>query len=139
MMSTLDEELTESLRQAERGVHNSIQRFESAMDQLAERVEFTSQKIHFVKKLTRKTKEAIGYCKDQIQKSFLPIAPVAFQIGKASGRAIMNVRARPYLWIAAGVMGYAAYKVFQKRTSKTRSILVLADGKAPDVNVYCQS
>lgn len=107
--------LNSSIEQAEEAVQHSINRFETAMEHLAEKVEGTSQKLHHVRDVAKDSKDKLLHLKDEVQATLDPVKPYVKQIKNASGKALGTVRSapKPYLWLAAGVIGYAAYKYFK--------------------------
>ncbi len=109
--------ISSSIEKAEEAVQNSITRFEIAMEHLAEKVEGTSQKLHHVRDVAQDSKEKLMHFKDEVQATIDPLRPYMKQIQSYSTKAIGTVRAapRPYLWLAMGVIGFAAFKYFKGR------------------------
>ena len=109
--------LASSIEKAEAAVQSSINRFESAMETLAEKVEGTTQKIHHVRDVARDSKEKLMHFKEEVQATFDPLRPYARQVQKYSTKAFVAVKRvpRPYLWLALGVGVWAGYRIYSNR------------------------
>ncbi len=107
--------LSESIERAEEAVKNSIERFESAMGQLTGKVEGTSQKLHHVRDVAQESKDKLMQFKNEIQSTVDPLKPYLKQAKNYSLTAVNVVRAapKPFLWLAIGVLGFAAFKYFE--------------------------
>lgn len=105
-----------TIDKAEEAVQNSINRFETAMEHLAEKVEGTSQKIHHVRDVAKDSKEKLMHLKDEVQATIDPLRPYVAQVRNVSRKALGRVRSapRPVLWAAVGILGWAAYQYFKK-------------------------
>lgn len=108
-----------SIERAEEAVQNSINRFETAMEHLAEKVEGTSQKLHHVRDVAKDSKDKLMHLKEEVQATIGPFKPYMNQVKTISNRAMGSVRAapRPLLWAAMGIVGFAAYKYFKNSGS----------------------
>ena len=109
--------LSSSIEKAEEAVQNSINRFETAMEHLAEKVDGTSQKLHHVRDVAKDSKEKLMHFKEEVEATINPLKPYVKQIQSYSTKAMGTVRAapKPYLWLAVGVIGFAAFQYFRNR------------------------
>lgn len=107
--------ISSSIEKAEEAVQNSINRFETAMEHLAEKVEGTSQKLHHVRDVAKDSKDKLMHLKEEVQATLDPIRPYVTQVRNISNKAMGTVRGtpRPVLLAAIGIIGFAAYKYFR--------------------------
>lgn len=107
--------LNSSIDKAEEAVQQSIDRFETAMEHLAEKVEGTSQKLHHVRDVAQDSKEKLLHFKDEVQATIDPLRPYVKQIKTYSRKAMGTARSvpRPVWWLAAGVVGWVTFQYFR--------------------------
>ncbi len=101
-----------SLEIAEQGIRKSLDRFEAAMENLVEKVEVTNQKLNHVREVVSDSKRNFFHFKDEVQATVSPFVPSIVQIKNVTSK-IRNLP-QPVLWLAAGLMGYAAFKLWRK-------------------------
>ena len=111
--------LSSSIEKAEEAVQNSINRFETAMEHLAEKVEGTSQKLHHVRDVAKDSKDKLMHLKEEVRATLDPFKPYVNQVRNISTKAVGTVRAtpRPFLLAAVGLIGFAAYKYFKNSST----------------------
>jgi hypothetical protein len=78
-MNQLDND-TKSVRHAESAVDSSINRFESAMEHLADRVEDTSHKLQHVMDLVERQQDELLHLKDRAKQAIEPMRPYIAQL-----------------------------------------------------------
>lgn len=112
-----------SIDKAERVVQKNLDRFETAIEQLADKVEGTAQKIHHVRDVAMEGKEKLMHLKEEVQASIDPLKPTLNQLGDYSNQAISTVKSWPrqYVWIGLGVLGFVAYRFFKGNSYSSRS------------------
>ncbi|MFN8790698.1 MAG: hypothetical protein ACK5Y2_04505 [Bdellovibrionales bacterium] len=104
-----------SIRKAEREVQNNLNRFEVAMEHLADKVEGPGQKLHKVQEFARRSRQRVKQVQDVIQGATASLqanvaAPLAPRIQKASdvastGALQQSPDPKHYAWAAIGIVG----------------------------------
>lgn len=104
-----------SIDKAEKVVQKNLDRFETAIEQLADKVEGTAQKIHHVRDVAMDGKDKLKHLKDEVQASIDPLKPAINQLGGQLNGVVGTVKTWPrqYVWIALGVLGFVAWKAFK--------------------------
>ncbi|MEZ0391975.1 MAG: hypothetical protein ACAH59_07165 [Pseudobdellovibrionaceae bacterium] len=105
---------------AEQAVENSINKFEAAMEHLAEKAEMTSQKLQHVRDVGRRSKDQLVHLKDEVTSTFEPVMPYVSRARSVSRSAVGEVRrnSRPLFVSALGLLGgYLIYRYFLKERS----------------------
>lgn len=104
-----------SVRQAESAVNNSIVKFESAMDELAFKMEDTTSRLHHVVDTVKKPVEDLIQLKDRVTEVTSPL--------------IEDVRSNPRPWIIAGAALAAGFLAFTYMPGRESSVPRTADGR----------
>lgn len=110
---------------AERAVENSINKFEAAMEHLAQRAEVTSQQIQHVREVGQRSKDQLMHLKDEVSSTLQPVRPYISQARTVSRRAVSGVSAnsRPLLVSAIGLLGgYLFYRYFLRSRSVNSAV-----------------
>lgn len=104
-----------SIDKAERVVQKNLDRFETAIEQLADKVEGTAQKIHHVRDVAMDGKEKLMHLKEEVQASIDPLKPALNQLGGQIAPLVGTVKSWPrqYVWLGLGVLGFVAWKYFK--------------------------
>jgi hypothetical protein len=100
-----DSILESSVSEAETQAQNSMVRFETAMDHLAEKIELTAHQVQHVKEVVQIPTKALKELKNQTLISLLPLLPLVGQVRGFIQSASKEVRRDPkfYATAAAGL------------------------------------
>jgi len=97
-----------SLRNAQDATIQSIAKFETALEHLADKVENTNHRVEHVGQVVSRLKDDFVHLKTSAKNAVQPILPYVAQGKHISERAWTGARQHPrsLLWIAAGIVGF---------------------------------
>ncbi len=106
------------LQKAQDAVETSLAKFESALAQLADKVEDTSHRVEHVGEMALRSRDELVHLKNSAKSAVQPFIPYWRKGRNISTRTVNQIRMnpKPFFWGVAGLVGaYLAYRSFQKR------------------------
>jgi hypothetical protein len=113
-----------SIDKADRAVQKSLDRFEVALDNLADKIEMTAQKIHRVRDVALDSKDKLNHLTDEVKATISPLKPYLSQAQNLSSKAMVRVKAnpKPFIWAGVGIFcGFLAMIYWDRRGGRSRA------------------